>query len=229
MEWTPNPTTDTRPHHRDRRIAPGVGGSLRAGEYRWPLVTEGENAAHQCTGASRQSPRNKDLHKRQDKPSRSPQDGQHNNNCVCQQDGGHEITNAVTGGLRPLALVPPTGDNLVGRASARYRKFSGRQGIQNTSVISGVDAGQEHMSQSNADPGTMLGGPVCISNQQPTGEVRQLAPRPFCSGSRCLPMVVAGRNWVRISPLCNDREVSSKDTPGRVQVVMVTPMWVTQP
>ncbi len=122
-----------------------------------------------------------------------------------QSDGRYKIPDDVTGSLRPMALVPPAGDNLVGRIFTRNGEHCSRQGVQNSEVDSRMDAESNHMQQSFADTGPMLSRPIRIQTQQPDGQVCQLASRPVCNSNRLVPVVMAGRNWVRISPLCNNR------------------------
>ncbi len=101
-----------------------------------------------------------------------------------------------------------------------------RQGVQNSEVNSRMDAESDHMQQSFADTGPMLSRPIRIQTQQPDGQVCQLASRPVCNSNRRLPVVMAGRNWVRISPIGKClQKIRQEDC----AVVLVTPTWDTQP
>ena len=82
--------------------------------------------------------------------------------------------------------------------------------------MSQVDAREGNLSQCNTDPGTMLSGSLCHSPQQPTEEVRQLAPRPVCNRNGCLHYVLTGGGWVCISPVLPDRQMPAESSPGGV-------------
>ena len=133
-----------------------------------------------------------------------------------QSDGGNKVSNSITGGMRPMALVPTERDNIISRAPTRGAEHHSRHGIQDTTITSRVDAGKVNLPQGNADPGTMLNRSLRNQTQQPAGKVHKLAPRPIRNCNRRLPVVLAGRDWVRISPICTDWQMSAEGAPRTV-------------
>ena len=216
LEWTPNSPTNSRSHHRDRCITAGMGGSISTREYRWPLVRGGTGMPHQCPGANGWSLSNQDLCQRQAEHPYPPKDGQQNSHDIYQSDGGNKVSNSITGGMRPMALVPTERDNIISRAPTRGAEHHSRHGIQDTTITSRVDAGKVNLPQGNADPGTMLNRSLRNQTQQPAGKVHKLAPRPIRNCNRRLPVVLAGRDWVHISPICTDWQMSAEGAPRTV-------------
>ena len=216
VERPPNSPSDPRPRHRNRCITPVLGSGHRADEHRQPLVRGGENPPHKSPGASRRSSGREDLHEGQEEYPCPSQNGQHDGHSIHQQDGRHKVSDPIPDSLRSLALVPPAGDNPVSSTPAgRAELHSGRR-VQDTTVVSGVDAREVNLSQCHTDPGPMLSGPLCHSPQQPAGEVRQLAPRPVRDRNGCLYYVVAGGSRVCISPVLRDRQMPTESSPGGV-------------
>ena len=128
----------------------------------------------------------------------------------------HKVSDPIPDSLRSLALVPPAGDNPVSSTPAGHAELHSGRRVQDTTVVSGVDAGEVNLSHCHTDPGLMLSGPLCHSPQQPPGEVNQLAPRPVCDGNRCLYYVVTGGGRVCISPILRDRQMPTECSPGGV-------------
>lgn len=86
---------------------------------------------------------------------------------------------------------------------------------ENTAVISRVDAGEECMPQSYADPGAIVSGPR-IQAQQPAEKIYQLASRSICDSHERLKIFMAERNGVCSSPICTNRQVPAESTPRRL-------------
>ena len=216
VEWPPNSPTETGSHHRDRCLTSRLGSCVRSYEYRGSLVRGRERASYQCPGVGRRSSRDQDLPEGQGEHTHPSQDGQQDGDLLYQSHWGHEVSHPVAGCLRSLALVSPERNHPVGRASPRGREHPSRLGIQDTAVNSRMDVRKVHLPHSQAGSRTLLSGSICDQAQQPTGEVCQLAPRPFRNSNRRLPTVMAGRDWVHISPVFPDREMPSEGASGGV-------------
>ena len=217
MERAPNSPTHHVPRHRDRCVTPRLGSGYRADEHWRSLVRGGENSPHKSPGARWRSSGHEDFHKGQEEHPCPSENGQHDSHSVHQQDGSHEVSDPIPGSLRSMALVPPpAGDNPVSSTPAgRDELHSGRR-VQDTTVISRVDAREVNLSHHNTDPGAMLSGSLCHSHQQPTEEVRQMAPRPVHNRNGRLYYVLAGGSRVCISPVLPDRQMPAESSPGGV-------------
>ena len=153
--WNGRPILPLTPDHRDRCVTP-QGSGHRADEHWRPLVQGGENPPHKSPGAGRQSSRHEDFHEGQEKHPCPSQNGQHDGHSVHQQDGRHEVSDPIAGSVRSMALVPPAGDNPVGSTPAGRDQLHSRWRVQDTTVISRVDAREVNLSHRDMDPGAML-------------------------------------------------------------------------
>ena len=142
VEWSPNSPTNSRSCHRDRCITPRMGGGIRSKEHWWPLVRSRERGTHQCPGASWGGSCNEDVHEGQGEHPCPPQNGQQDSDCLHQSHGGYKVSYPLAGGLRPMALVSATGNHTISRTYTRGREHDSRHGVQDTAVISRMEAGR---------------------------------------------------------------------------------------
>ena len=216
MEWLPNSSSYPRSNYRDGCLSSGLGSSHKQNEPRWSLVGAGKSSPHKPVGASRWSSGHKDFHKGHAEHPCPPQDGQHNCHSLYKPDGGHEIPYPLSSSLRPVVLGPSAEDNTVSSTPPRNTEPDSRRRVQNTTIISRMDAGEVSMLQHHAAPGSMFSGPLCNPPEQSSEEVSQLAPPPLCDSNGCLYYVLVGGSWVCISPILPNQQMSAESSPRGV-------------
>ena len=225
MEWTPNSPTNPRPHHRDGCVTPGLGCSIRADEYRQSLVGRREGTAHRCVGASGWSSGNKTFTK-----------GRENLHVYLRMDNMTAITYInQMGGTRSQTLSQEA-CNLWHWCLQQGITLSAEHlpGTENTVAdieSRTLQSGEEWMlDRFTCHRILQILGPCSVDlfASRLNNQVHQLAPRPIRNSDKCLLVVMAGRNWVCISPVCNDPANACRRY-ARCTVVLVIPVWVTQP
>ena len=122
---------------------------------------------------------------------------------------------SVTSSLQFVAVVPPEGDHLIGRALTRDVQHSGRCGIS-YDPHNRVDAGQISVQQCVTTMGLMLDRPVRFQVEQPVAEIRELAPRSLCSSNRCFSDILAGRTRICLPPFLFGRQMPHEGTTRRM-------------
>ena len=142
--------------------------------------------------------------------------------------GGTKSHNlAVTSSLQFVAVVPPEGDHLIGRAPTRDVQHSGRCGIS-YDPHNRVDAGQISVQQCVTTMGLMFDRTVRFLIEQPVAEIRELAPRSLCSSNRCFSDILAGRTRICLSPFLFGRQMFTKVRREGCTIVLIAPTWSTQ-
>ena len=105
VEWAEPNSSQLFPHHRDRNLKEGVGGSVRRSPHRGPMEPRGEQATHQLPGTPGSFPGSEVFCKRQNQCDNPPQDGEYVSDDVYQQAGGDDLPTAELPSQEAMAVV----------------------------------------------------------------------------------------------------------------------------
>ena len=215
LEWATDLDTNPRHNSRNRCITSRLGCSVWGDQDGGSMVRRGESPTHQHARVDGRRFCRKDIRERQAGYSHPLTNGQYNCHRLYQPYGRNQIPQSVTSSLQFVAVVPPEGDHLIGRALTRDVQHSGRCGIS-YDPHNRVDAGQISVQQCVTTMGLMLDRPVRFQVEQPVAEIRELAPRSLCSSNRCFSDILAGRTRICLPPFLFGRQMPHEGTTRRM-------------
>ena len=128
-----------------------------------------------------------------------------------------------------LALVCREEYNSSSRASARPPEPTGRRGIQDSERLLWLDAEPVGIPSYKLSDGFARDGSLCIMPDKATPALLQLKARSRSEGDTCLHAELGS-----ISGVCQPSVVADTPLPDQAekqtaQVVLITPLWKTQP
>ena len=137
----------------------------------------------------------------QREPEHQTLHGQHNSHLVCESNGGDPLIQPLGNSRKSVAMVFTKRDKADSRGSSGGPECMGRCRVSYSSLISGMEAAEEHLSSSFGLAGTMPDQPICDSPKPSTSTVCELEARPSCSGNRCSRDEVGQLSGVCLSSL----------------------------
>ena len=223
MEWEVSFSNSSGLSSGDRCFSTGVGSFLGRSSDRRPLVRGREELPYQSSRADGGSFCGESLCKAQEKPSCQIENGQHDGCCILKPHGGNTVPGAESVCLSALAVVPPAGYYPVSRASSRQEESSGRQRVQDSTVICRVDASPPGICSDHAVVWSMRGGSICKPFESPVANLCKLASRSLCDEYRCLQTELVKFSRLCFPTILSNWTMSTESITGRVSIGVDNP------
>ena len=214
LEREGNPSTEATVDNRIGCFPARLGGPLRRGFHRRPVVTRRKVQAHKLSGTDGRFPGSKNLCQGQREPKHTTPHGQHNCYCICKPNGGNPLSSAVSNSQQFVAVVPTTKDTAIGRAPPGGPECIRRCRVTYPPIISRMEVTEGSLPMDPGLDGAMSGRPVCYTAKPPTSSLCELEARSPCNSNRCLRDDMVRCSGVRIPSILPGRQMSTQGDKG---------------
>ena len=215
VEWSSLAETSSAAVDSIRCLPDRVGGSVRGGSNRWPLVSRGAEVAHQLFRTDGSFPGSPGFCQGSFGSINSLTAGQSDSCGLYQSSGWHSVAAASETGEGPLAVGPSARLNTVCPAHTRGDQSSGRCGIQGDSRSPGLEAFGNNFPEDQCHLGPPGGRPVCHAPFDSTSSVLQLEAGPSSGSNRCFSAGLGVSEGICQPSLVPDRESSESGESSR--------------
>ena len=218
-----------RLNDRIRCIQHRLGSMPRGNSNRRDVVKEGVIEPHQLPGAASSLPSTPVLCETQEQYHRSVEDGQRNSGDLYKQNGGNSLTSPVQPGYFLVGLEPATEHISVRRAPAREGEHSGRPGVKGDERQMRLDVKPSCFQSNPISDGSMRNRHIRFTPDETASKVFQLEARPRGGGDRCFQPRLVSCEGLCQSTMVPDSSLPLTDKTQMARLVVITPLWNTQP
>ena len=183
--------------------------------------------AHKLPGIDSGDSSTEDLPQKQSRSIRSVEDRQHNSGCLYQQSRGDGVQRIDIPNQRPLDVVPGEEHPHSSSTPTRGDEPGGRQGVENHEGQIRLESGQSILPPDQQTLWATRSGPIRVSTDQSVPPLLQLAARSEGTDAFL-------QDWTALKGFGNPPwnlipRVLTKVQAQRADVILVAPVWKTQP
>ena len=222
VEWQDDVVGGTRHGDRIRRVEPGMGCVLPGHRYGRSLNLTRGGLAHKLPGIAGSNTSAEDVREERDALISATQNRQHDGCCIYQQPRGVPNT-------RAMDVVPGEEYSHPSAVPSRETESAGRSGIQRYERPIRLEIGSENITKNQQAIRAAGSGLVCIEADPPVPSLFQLAARSICRSHRCFPARLDETERVCQPPWNLIARVLKKVKTQEVHILLITPVWKTQP
>ena len=115
------------------------------------------------------------------------------------------------------------------RTPPRRPEYGCRSGITKETGQLRMEARPDDFSTNHASSGPLSGGSFCLQNIGSTSNVHELITKSRTSSDRCVESVLDEHERLCLSSFCIDRQVRIQDSERLKELILIAPLWPTQP
>ena len=229
MEWKADQLPDSRHDNRDRCFTARLGGYVGRNLDRRAMDGGREEVPYQLVGATRWCIRSKDVRQGQKQHPHTFEDGQYYCSSVHKPPGRNEVPSLGSLSMSSLAVVPAQRDHTLSRASTRdIQQYSGQR-IPHLPFISRVETAHHSLQSDLSTIGPMQGGPLASRLNNQLDQYVSWRPDPYAIATDAFQIAWHSTHGYAFPPFSLVGKCLQKIHREEATVVMVAPVWSTQP
>ena len=223
-------TTSTISDHRVRCIQPGLGCCTGGTNPDWrSLDGRGSNASYQLSGTASSLSCDQGIWEGLKRHSSPTPYGQYNSSFICQSQGRYNLSQAVQTSHHDVDLVHFSEHHIDSRTPSRPPQCDSRPGIVAGQGPLRLDAQSPCLLEDSGEHGTAGGRSVCLSPDKATTTLLQLRADPEAAATDAFMQDWSHLRGFVNPPWCLISRYLSKVKAEGARIVLVTPLWNTQP
>ena len=193
------------------------------------VVNQRTRDAHQLPGITGGITGNSNFCQREEEHQDISEDRQYINQSIHRSLWGNSLMADESLSHADMEVVHRAPDILDGRASPRGVESRSRRGVKNNKRSLRLDAPPTFVLTDQGEDGSPRSGHFCISSHTPTPTLLQLEARPSSGSNRCICSRLESFSGVCKPSVVPPPAYTCEDSREKAKVVLVAPIWKTQP